>query len=92
MKQNITTKTEIKREGKEKRGSEKIRGKLKEKGGTSLVNDVQGTMDDVVKLEGIVGIGEALYIERIVLVSDHRDAHDHLLRLLSTELRQGFQA
>lgn len=57
---------------------EKMRGKGKRRG-TSLVNDVQGAVDDVVKLEGIIGLGEALDVERVVLVSDHRDAHDHLL-------------
>lgn len=34
---------------------------------TSLVDDVEGAVDDVVELEGVVGLGEALYVKRVVL-------------------------
>ncbi|KAG7952923.1 hypothetical protein I3843_12G084300 [Carya illinoinensis] len=47
---------------------------------TSLVDDVKGAVDDVMELEGIVGLHEALYVQRVVLMIDNGDAHDHLLR------------
>ena len=34
---------------------------------TSLFDDVEGAMNDVVELEGIISIREALYVKRIVL-------------------------
>jgi hypothetical protein len=34
---------------------------------TSLVDDVERAVDDVVELEGVVGLGEALYVKRVVL-------------------------
>lgn len=37
---------------------------------TSLFDDVEGAMNDVVELEGIISIGEALYVEQIVLFMD----------------------
>ena len=36
-------------------------------GFTSFVDDVEGTVYDVVKLESIIGFREALYVQRIVL-------------------------
>ena len=34
---------------------------------TSLVDDVEGAVDDVVELEGVVRLREALQVQRIVL-------------------------
>lgn len=34
---------------------------------TSLVDDVKGAVNDVVELECIVGLSEALYVQRVVL-------------------------
>jgi hypothetical protein len=38
---------------------------------TSLVDDVEGAVDDVVELEGVVRLREALQVQRVVL---HRAA------------------
>jgi len=44
----------------------------------SLVDDVEGAVDDVVELEGVVRLREALQVQRVVLVSDDGDADDHV--------------
>lgn len=35
---------------------------------TSLIDDVERAVDDVVELEGIIGVSETLYVERVVLL------------------------
>lgn len=40
---------------------------------TSLFDDVEGAMNNVVELEGIVSIREALYVKRIVLFGSKSD-------------------
>lgn len=37
-------------------------------------------MHDVVEFEGVIGVGEALNVEWVVLVADDGDADDHLLQ------------
>lgn len=36
---------------------------------TSLIDHIERAMDDVMKLESIISLGEALYVQRIVLHS-----------------------
>lgn len=40
---------------------------------TSLLNDVEGAVDDVVELEGVVRLREALQVQRGVLSAETRD-------------------
>lgn len=53
----------------------KIKGKNEQskRERTSLFDDVEGAMNNVVELEGIVSIREALYVKRIVLFGSKSD-------------------
>ena len=59
------------------------------KAGTSLVDDVQGAVDDVVELEGVVRLREALQVQRVVLQRHQRRRKDQSFSLAGAGVRDG---
>nr|AFK36936.1 unknown [Medicago truncatula] len=53
----------------------------------SFVDDIERAMDDVVELESIISLREALNVQWIVLVTNDGDADDHFHRRSGEGLR-----